>query len=66
MLDACAGEVLTTAISASGDDDARDKARALVDGHAVVLWDGFRFIERFKPPHLFRDPKYSMQSEVHD
>ena len=42
-------EVLHTPISAVGDDEAKTKAQALVDGHAIDLWDGMRFIERFEP-----------------
>ena len=49
ILDAYGGEVLNTPISALGDDEAKDKARAIVGGHALDLWDGFRFIERFEP-----------------
>lgn len=49
ILDACGGAVLSTLVSASGDDEAMDKAQALIDGHAIDLWDGFRFIERFEP-----------------
>ncbi|RYE97882.1 MAG: hypothetical protein EOO77_38250 [Oxalobacteraceae bacterium] len=49
VLDAYGGEVLNTPISAAGDDEAKGKARALVDGHALDLWDGLRFIERFEP-----------------
>lgn len=31
------------------DDDAHamEAAKAMVDGHAVELWDGLRFIEHF-------------------
>lgn len=50
MLDACGG-VVTIPISASGDNEAKDKAQVLVDGHALDLWEGFRFIARFEPPH---------------
>lgn len=49
MLGVCGYEVLNTSILAVGDDDAKIKAQALVDGHAVDLWDGMRFIERFEP-----------------
>lgn len=49
MLNASGGEVLNTPVSASNDSEAKDKARALVDGHAVDLWDSMRFIERFEP-----------------
>ncbi|KQP77501.1 hypothetical protein ASF57_19590 [Methylobacterium sp. Leaf117] len=51
MLNAGGGGVLNTPISASDDSEATDKARALVDQHAVDLWDGMRFIDRFEPPH---------------
>lgn len=29
------------------DEQARATARAMVNGHAVELWDGLRFIEHF-------------------
>lgn len=48
-LNADGGGVLNTTISASRDDEAKDKAQALVDGHALDLCDGMRFIERFEP-----------------
>lgn len=51
MLSVGGGEVLNTSISALEDDEAKAKARALVDGHAVDLWDGLRFIARFEPIH---------------
>ncbi|GMO10799.1 hypothetical protein CO683_40330 [Bradyrhizobium ottawaense] len=28
---------------------AKDKARQLVDGHAVELWDGAKKLDRFEP-----------------
>jgi hypothetical protein len=31
------------------DDDAKEQARQLVDGHAVELWDGARMIATFEP-----------------
>lgn len=34
-------------IMAAGDGEAVSQAKALVDGHAVDLWDGVRFIEHF-------------------
>ena len=38
------------AIIEAGDDDiALRQARALVDGHAVELWDGSRLIRRLDP-----------------
>ncbi|GJD95782.1 hypothetical protein [Methylobacterium iners] len=44
------GRVLTmTAISAESDDIAIEAAKSMVDGHAVELWDGVRFIENFAP-----------------
>ena len=36
-------------IVADNDEQAIGQARALVDGHAVELWDGLRFIEQFLP-----------------
>ena len=44
------GRVVSQAvISAAGDDEAKAKALALVDGHAIDLWDDLRFIEHFTP-----------------
>ncbi|GJD97319.1 hypothetical protein [Methylobacterium iners] len=34
-------------ITAIDDDEACKKAKALVDGHAVDLWEGLRFIDHF-------------------
>lgn len=50
MLDPSGRILSTTPISANTDDVAVTMAVALVDGHAVELWDGVRFIEHF-PPH---------------
>ena len=36
-------------ISVQDDDEAVERAKAMVDGHAVELWDGLRFIEHFPP-----------------
>lgn len=36
-------------IPVQDDDEAVDRAKAMVDGHAVDLWDGVRFIEHFPP-----------------
>ena len=36
-------------IEGDEDDEAVERARRLVDGHAVELWDGVRFIEHFPP-----------------
>ncbi|MCJ2046815.1 hypothetical protein MKK58_20070 [Methylobacterium sp. J-078] len=36
-------------LSARDDDFAIAQAKSLVDGHAVELWDGLRFIEHFDP-----------------
>lgn len=42
------GAVLSTRpISARTDDEAVLLTCTLVDGHAVELWDGLRFIEHF-------------------
>jgi hypothetical protein len=38
-------------ITAPDDDEACKKARALVDGHAVDLWEGLRFVEHFPARH---------------
>ncbi|WP_156369055.1 hypothetical protein [Methylobacterium sp. Leaf100] len=44
------GEIVSKSeISALGDDEAKAKAQALVDGHAIDLWDDLRFIEHFAP-----------------
>ena len=39
-------------ITALGDEEAKSKAKSLVDGHAIDLWNQFRFIERFEPVEL--------------
>ena len=39
----------TEHLSAGGDDEAFTIAQNMVDGHAVDLWDGLRFIEHFTP-----------------
>ncbi|WP_375462823.1 hypothetical protein [uncultured Methylobacterium sp.] len=50
LLLSAAGQVLRMEhLPASDDADAMRRARLLVDGHAVELWDGVRFIERFEP-----------------
>ncbi len=36
-------------LAADDDEQARHRARRLVDGHAVELWDGLRFIDHFPP-----------------
>ena len=33
------------------DDDAIERAKQLVDGYPVELWDGARKIAEFEPPH---------------
>lgn len=44
------GEVLsTTRLDARNDMEAKILARSRVDGHALELWDGVRFIELFDP-----------------
>ena len=44
------GEVLAVVrIQTEADADALSRAKALVDGHTVELWDGVRFIEQFRP-----------------
>jgi hypothetical protein len=52
MLDAEGRVAIQIPIAASGDEEAKAMARALVDGHAIDLWDEFRFIERFEPIHF--------------
>lgn len=42
----------TLLIFAADDAGAKRKAKALVDGHGVDLWDGLRFIEHFAPIFL--------------
>jgi hypothetical protein len=39
--------VSASRISVEDDDGAIEAAKAMVDGHAVELWDGLRFIEHF-------------------
>jgi hypothetical protein len=43
----------THSLMADDDDEAITLAEAMVDGHAVELWDGLRYIEYFaaKFPH---------------
>ncbi|TXN00296.1 hypothetical protein FV222_11945 [Methylobacterium sp. WL103] len=42
------GRVLdTNSLMATNDDEAIRLAEAMVDGHAVELWDGLRYIEYF-------------------
>lgn len=36
-------------VVAESDDQAIARTRAMVDGHAVELWDGQRFLQRFPP-----------------
>lgn len=36
-------------IAVQDDSEAVERAVAMVDGHAVELWDGLRFIEHFPP-----------------
>ncbi|MHC2088893.1 hypothetical protein [Methylobacterium sp. CM6244] len=44
------GTVVNAArLVAENDDEARERAKAMVDGDAVELWDGVRFIEHFPP-----------------
>lgn len=31
------------------EEEAKERARQLVDGHAIELWEGSRRIERFDP-----------------
>jgi hypothetical protein len=49
MVDPVGQLVTKIPIVAPSDDEAKVKAQALVDGHAVDLWDSFRFIKRFEP-----------------
>lgn len=34
-------------LDATDDSSALSQAKALVDGHAIELWDGMRYIEHF-------------------
>ncbi len=36
-------------LPAQDDDAALGLARAMLDGHALELWDGMRFIEHLEP-----------------
>ena len=47
LIDVNGCPVATVPIKASGDDEAIVRAKSLVDGHVVDLWDGVRFIEHF-------------------
>ena len=33
----------------ANDDEAKERAKQLVDGHAIELWDGTRQIAKFEP-----------------
>ena len=39
----------TVLLFAPNDGEAKRKAKTMVDGHGVDLWDGLRFIEHFPP-----------------
>ncbi len=44
------GAVVEIQVVIAGDDsEAIALAKAMVDGHAVELWDGVRFIDHFPP-----------------
>ncbi|GJE54812.1 MULTISPECIES: hypothetical protein [Methylobacterium] len=47
LLRADGSVVFTSNLNAADDDEALGFAQAMVDGHAVELWDGLRFIEHF-------------------
>ncbi|WP_336486363.1 hypothetical protein [Methylobacterium nigriterrae] len=49
VLSTCNEVIRTERLSASSDDEALSLIRPMVDGHALELWDGVRFIERFNP-----------------
>ena len=36
-------------LAANDDDHAIEYAKSMVDGHAIDLWDGLRFIDQFPP-----------------
>ncbi|MCJ2080180.1 hypothetical protein [Methylobacterium sp. J-090] len=36
-------------LNADDDEQAIERAKMMVDGHAVELWDGLRLIEHFAP-----------------
>jgi hypothetical protein len=36
-------------LSCTSEQDARARARQLVDGQPIELWEGSRLIERFEP-----------------
>lgn len=36
-------------LDADDDEQAKERAKMIVDGHAVELWDGLRFIDHFAP-----------------
>ena len=36
-------------LTAADDEQAKERAKMMVDGHAVELWDGLRFIDHFAP-----------------
>lgn len=49
LIDADGRVVRSKSLPASDDQDALQQAEAFVDGHAVELWDGLRFMEHFPP-----------------
>lgn len=38
-----------TDLHCTSEQEAKERAKQLVDGHAVELWEGPRMIERFEP-----------------
>jgi hypothetical protein len=46
----CVAAAPSIAISCESDQDGIQKAQKLVGGYEIELWDGPRFIARFKTP----------------
>ena len=48
----CVAAAPSIAVVCVSDQDGIQKARKLVDGYDIELWDGPRFIARFETPPL--------------
>lgn len=48
------GDVVSTRdLQAENDEEAVALAKSMVNGHAIELWSGLRFIEHFQPMRNF-------------
>ena len=48
---------LRTDLFCDNDEDAKERARQLVDGHAVQLWDGACMLAKFEPDYMSSNRK---------